>query len=161
MILYSWVKIIHILSACLLFGTGLGTALVMYIAHRTRDVEIMSHAYTKVVWADWFFTSTSGIIQLVTGLVMVLYIKLPFTAFWIWGSLVGYFVAGICWLPVVFLQIKLRDITTFAWRNTIAPKSNYNIYFYTWFVLGWPAFIALLGVFYLMVARPMTLKIFF
>lgn len=157
MTLYNWFKIIHIISAMLLFGTGLGTALYMYIAHRSKEIEIIALAYKKVVWADWFFTSTSGVVQLITGLTMVFYLRIPFSALWIWGSLVGYLIAGICWLPVVFLQIKLRDIAYNAWQHSTPLPSNYYHYFTIWFWLGWPAFISLLIVFYLMSVRPLAL----
>lgn len=159
MIFYNWLKIIHILSAALLFGTGVGTALFMYFAHRTKQVDVIALAYKYVVRADWLFTTTSGIVQLATGLLMVFYIKFPFTAFWIWGSLMGYAIAGICWLPVVFLQMRLRDIAYHAWQNSTELPLQYKNYFRIWFWLGWPAFLSLILVFYLMTNRPISLFI--
>ncbi|KTD16051.1 DUF2269 family protein [Legionella jordanis] len=152
--LYLWLKYIHILSSTILFGTGIGTACVMLYGHWTKDLAAMAIINRYVVLVDWLFTGTSGFIQAITGLTMVYIAKYPLTSLWIWGGITGYIITALCWFPVVYLQIRIRDITVKAWQNKEALPEIYYTYFKWWFALGWPAFISLLIVFYLMVMKP-------
>jgi uncharacterized membrane protein len=106
--LYLWLKFIHIVSSTILFGTGLGTAFTLFMAHKTRDLHIITATTRYVVFADWLFTGTSGIVQPVTGFFMVHIGGLSFTTPWIMGSIIGYSIAACCWFIVVYLQIKMR-----------------------------------------------------
>jgi uncharacterized membrane protein len=151
---YLWLKFIHVISSTILFGTGIGTASVMLYGHYTRDTRIIASINRYVVVADWIFTTPSAAVQLLTGLWMVYLAGYSFTVFWIWGSIVGYFIAAICWFPVVYLQIKMRDFAIHAIQtNTMLPP-RYFSYFNYWFYLGWPAFFSLVLVFYLMTNKP-------
>lgn len=152
--LYLWLKFIHILSSTILFGTGLGTACVMLYGHRTRQVNIIAAISRYVVFADWIFTTPSAIIQLATGLGMVYLAGYPFSLLWIWGALLGYTIAASCWLPVIYLQIKMRDFANNAMKTQSSLPQRYFDYFKYWFYLGWPAFISLIIVFYLMTNKP-------
>lgn len=152
--MYNVLKIVHIISACLLFGTGLGTAIYLLYAHLSKNISIIALSLKHIVKGDWYFTLTSGFVQLVTGLLMVYVNHLSLSLFWVWGSLIGYAIAGICWLPVVFLQIQLREIAVKAAKEQLPLPPLYYKRFYQWFWLGWPAFLSLFGVFYLMTARP-------
>lgn len=152
---YLFLKLIHIISSTILFGTGIGTACNMFLAHRTRDVFIIATTARYVVFADWIFTSTSGFIQLVTGLLMVYLAGYSFSLMWVWGSIIGYFIAAFCWFPVVYLQIKIRNMAVKAVTEHTELPALYYRYFRYWFCLGWPAFISLMVVFYLMVFKPM------
>ncbi|KTC99415.1 DUF2269 family protein [Legionella erythra] len=154
--LYFWLKYIHVLSSTILFGTGLGTASVMLYGHYTRNIPLMACINQYVVWVDWLFTGSSGFIQVVTGLWMVYLAGYSFTLFWIWGAIIGYTVTAICWFIVVYLQIKIKNITLEAARTSQPLPLSYYRYFKWWFVLGWPAFISLLIVFYLMVMKPIS-----
>jgi uncharacterized membrane protein len=153
-LIYDYLKIVHVISACLLFGTGLGTAAYMFFAHRTKNIRIIAPAFRLIVKADWYFTLTSGIVQLITGMAMVFIHNLDFSSFWIWGSLLGYLIAGACWLPVVYIQIRLKNIAKQALSNREPLPTHYYKMFSAWFWLGWPAFLSLIGVFYLMANRP-------
>ncbi|MCP0913231.1 MULTISPECIES: DUF2269 family protein [Legionella] len=152
--LYLWLKYIHIVSSTILFGTGLGTACVMWYGHYKKDVHAMAIINEYVVLVDWIFTGTSGIVQPVTGLWMVFIAGYSFTSLWVLGSIIGYLIAAACWIPVVFLQIKIRNLTVYAARSGLTLPQEYFFYFRWWFLLGWPAFISLLIVFYLMVMKP-------
>lgn len=152
--LYLWLKFIHILSSTILFGTGIGTASVMLFGHFTRDTNNIAAINRYVVFADWIFTAPSAIIQIVTGLWMVFLAGYSFTAFWIWASILGYFIAAFCWFPVVYLQIKMRDFAICAQASHTELPEQYYRYFKYWFYLGWPAFISLIIVFYLMTNKP-------
>lgn len=152
--LYLWLKYIHILSSTILFGTGIGTACNFFLAHRTRDIHIIAATTRYVVFADWMFTATSGFVQFITGMLMVYLAGYSFSSWWIAGGIIGYIIAACCWFPVVYLQIKMRDMAMLANKNnSILPKKYYR-YFKIWFCLGWPAFISLIIVFYLMTMKP-------
>ena len=152
--LYLFLKFIHILSSTILFGTGLGTACIMIFAHRTRDTYIIATVSRYVVLADWVFTTPAGFIQPVTGLWMVYLAGYSWSSLWIWGSIIGYLIAGFCWFPVVYLQIKMRDFAIQAVRYKSRLSSQYFRFFKYWFCLGWPAFVSLIVVFYLMTFKP-------
>jgi uncharacterized membrane protein len=153
--LYLLLKTIHILSATLLFGTGIGSAYYMLRAHLNAEVHAIATTTKHVVIADWLFTATSGIIQPITGIWMAWLVGWPLTQTWILLSLILYFLAGACWLPVVWLQYQMRDIASKAMtENTPLPPLYYR-YMRIWFWLGWPAFISLVIVFFLMVFKPL------
>lgn len=152
--LYLYIKLMHIISSTILFGTGLGTACSMVFSHRTRDVHTIANTSRDVVFADWVFTTSSGIIQPVTGFWMVYLAGYSLSSLWVWGAVVGYLIAAFCWFPVVYLQIKMRDFAMKAMMDKSSLSPLYFRYFKCWFCLGWPAFISLIVVFYLMTFKP-------
>lgn len=152
--LYAWIKIIHIISASVLFGTGLGTAFYMFYANLQNHAKLIAKATTEVVIADWSFTLTSGIVQAITGLILVYLKGYSLLSFWVLVSIVGYAIAGACWVPVVWLQMRCRDLAIFASTNDISLPDEYKKYYRIWWLLGIPAFISLVGVFYLMTNKP-------
>ena len=152
--LYFWLKFIHVISSTILFGTGIGTACSMLYSHQTKNIQVIAATTRYVVLADWIFTGTSGFIQPLTGLWMVYLVGYPWSSFWISGSIIGYIIAACCWFPVVYLQIKMRDFAVEAEKNNTRLPPIYYRYFKYWFCLGWPAFISLIFVFYLMTNKP-------
>jgi uncharacterized membrane protein len=148
------IKTLHILSSTILFGTGLGTAFHMWVTHRRGDVRAIAATARNVVFADWLFTATSGVVQPATGFAMVLMAGYDPTAPWLVATYVLYAVAAACWLCVVRLQIRVADIA----RRSVATGSSlppeYHRTMRLWFWLGWPAFVGLVGVFWLMVRKP-------
>lgn len=151
---YLIVKWLHILSSTLLFGTGIGSAFYMLLASTSRDVRAIAVVSRHVVRADWLFTATTGVIQPLTGLYLVHLAGIPLQSRWIMWSFALYFLAGACWLPVVWLQIKMRDMAQPAAHDGAALPPAYWRYLRIWVLLGIPAFVALVAVFYLMVAKP-------
>jgi len=152
--LYLWLKFLHVISSTILFGTGIGTACTMLYAHRTGKIPIIASTARYVVLADWVFTGTSGFIQPITGFWMVALAGYSWTSLWIAGSIIGYLIAAFCWFPVVYLQLKIRDVSTEAEQTSSPLPPIYYRYFRYWFCLGWPAFISLIAVFYLMTNKP-------
>lgn len=150
---YLLIKYLHILSSTILFGTGIGTACNMFFAHRTRDPYLIAMTSKYVVMADWVFTGTSGFLQPVTGLALAYVAGYSLTSVWLLGSIIGYLIAAVCWFPVVYLQIKMRDLALVAYQSQRELPAAYFRYYRYWFILGWPAFLSLLGVFYLMVTK--------
>lgn len=151
---YSTLKLLHIVSSTLLFGTGLGTAFYMWRAHRTGNPAVIAGVARTVVLADWLFTTPAVIIQPLTGFWLMSVMGYSFTLPWLSLSLLLYGIAGVCWLPVVYIQIKLRNLAQQAVVDSTAlPPRYYGLMRY-WFLLGWVAFTSVLYIFYLMVFRP-------
>ncbi|WP_419421032.1 DUF2269 family protein [Legionella sp. D16C41] len=155
--LYLWLKYIHILSSTILFGTGIGTAAIMLYGHFKKDIAVMGAINEYVVIVDWIFTGSTMILQPLTGLAMVYLTGFPLMSFWIIGSLICYAFALLCWLIVVYLQIKIRNFTSYAARTNAPLPAAYDKYFKYWFILGWPAFISFLIIFYLMTFKPYSI----
>jgi uncharacterized membrane protein len=97
---YTFWKTAHILSAAVLFGTGLGIA------------------------------------------------------FFCWFGYGVFVLVGLCWLPVVALQLRLLRAAQAADSIETLPHA-FRRWFAWWFALGVPAFGGVLYLFYLMVAKPL------
>lgn len=152
--LYLVLKWLHILSSTFLFGTGIGSAFYMLFTSLSRDVHAIAVVSRFVVLADWIFTTSTIIIQPLTGLYMIHLAGYPLSSSWIMWSIGLYFLAGACWLPVVWIQLKMRDMAQLAARDGTELPAQYWRYLRLWVTLGIPAFIALVIVFWLMVAKP-------
>ena len=150
---YFSLKLIHILSSTLLFGTGLGSAFYFWRANLSGNYQAMCFASRNVVIADWFFTTPAVIIQPISGFLLMQVLGISFTTTWISLAIGLYVLTGLCWLPVVWLQIKMhRQLENAIENNEKLPPSYYRHY-RQWFCLGWPAFISVLLIFYLMVFK--------
>ncbi len=144
----------HILGAAVLIGTGAGIAFFMVMAHRTRDARLIAHTASVVVIADWVFTASAVIAQPVTGALLALQMGWRLTEGWILASLALYFLIGAFWLPVVWIQHRLRDLARAAVAaNASLPDAYFRLY-RIWFACGFPAFFAILVIVWLMVTRP-------
>ncbi len=150
---YTALKTLHILSMVLLFGTGLGSAFYKWMADRSGIVTHIAITNRHVVLADWVFTTPTVIFQPVSGLLMVSLLGLPLTTPWIMLSLLLYALAGICWLPVVWLQIRMQKISTEAASRSCHLPETYWQMARWWFWLGVPAFISMVLVVVLMVYK--------
>jgi len=152
---YVIVKWLHILSSTFLFGTGIGSAWYLLFAVISRNVAAIAVVTRIVVIADWLFTGTTMIAQPATGFYLIHLAGYPMHSAWIMYSISLFVLAALCWFPVVWLQMRLRDLSAAAASaGTPLPPAFWR-YFKGWIVLGIPAFFAFLGVFYLMVAKPM------
>lgn len=150
---YTTVKTLHILSMVLLFGTGLGSAYYKWMADRSGNVLHIAITNRHVVLADWIFTTPTVIIQPLTGLWMVHQANLPLSTPWIAASLVLYAVAGACWLPVVWLQIRMQRMAQAAAAHRLPLPPDYGRLARWWFWLGVPAFTAMVLVVAMMVTK--------
>ncbi len=151
---YLWLKLIHILSATILFGTGIGSAFYMFMANRRKDIAGIYFATRHVVIADWLFTTPSVIVQLLTGIALAHVLNLPMTEGWVFWALGLYFFAGACWVPVVWMQIKMRDMAKVALDTGTALPDRYWRFDRWWIALGSLAFPAVVAVIGLMVMKP-------
>jgi len=154
MSLYLLLKALHILGATVLFGTGTGIAFFMLMAHRTGDPRIVAHTAGVVVLADTIFTATAVVLQPVTGAVLARLAGWPLSTGWIVMSLGLYVVTGLFWLPVVWIQLRLRDLARAAAVQGEPLPAAYHRLWRLWFAAGFPAFGAVMGIIWLMVAKP-------
>jgi uncharacterized membrane protein len=152
---YLTIKTIHILSSVLMVGTGFGTAFYLFFANRSRSVEAIAVVSRLVVRADWWFTTPAVIVQPLSGAWMIHLAGYPLDALWIKASLALYVIAGACWLPVVWLQVRMGRMALAAHAANMELPAQYWRYARRWELLGYPAFIAMLAVYWLMVHKPM------
>ena len=145
---------LHVVGACVLLGTGAGIAFFMMMAHRTRDPALIAGTARIVVVADMVFTATAAIAQPLTGWLLARQTGWDLTEGWLLASLALYVLTGACWLPVVRIQITLRDLAAEAAGNATALPPRYHRLTRRWFALGIPAFASVLAILWLMIARP-------
>ena len=151
---YILVKWVHVMSSTLLFGTGLGSAFYMFFTSRSGVVPAIASVSRRVVIADWLFTTPTAILQPASGFYLMHLAGYPLTSRWILWSIGLYVLAAGCWLPVVWLQIRMARMAEDAWLQETALPPLYARYHRIWTALGVPAFVAFIGIFYLMVAKP-------
>lgn len=151
---YLSFKSMHILSMILLFGTGLGSAFYKFMADLHGDVRAIYTTNKHVVLADWLFTTPTVLLQPITGYYMLQELPFALTTPWLLCSIILYVIAGACWLPVVVLQIRMRELSRLAVLNQTALTQEYFSYARIWFWLGVPAFIAMILIVVMMVLKP-------
>ncbi len=145
---------LHAIGATVLLGTGAGIAFFMLMAHRTRDPRLIAHVAGTVIVADAIFTATAVIAQPITGYALARHFGWSLRDGWLTASVALYILTGLFWLPVVWIQIKLRKLALAATRDGLSLPASYDTMFRTWFSCGVPAFAAVLTILWLMLARP-------
>jgi uncharacterized membrane protein len=151
---YLILKWLHILSSVVLVGTGFGSAFYLFFVNRSKSLEAQVVVSRLVCRADWWFTTPTVILQPITGIAMATIAGWPLTTPWIMISLVLYVFAGVCWLPVVWIQLRMAKLAQLALQNKTALPPEYWKLAKIWERLGYPAFFAMVAIFYLMVAKP-------
>ncbi len=151
---YLLVKWIHVLSSVVLVGTGFGTAFYLLFANRGGNVQATAVVSRLVVRADTWFTTPAVIVQPITGVWLAWQAGWPLTTGWIAASIALFLFTGACWLPVLWLQLRMRDMAAAAAERGLPLPPEYRRYAGWWEGLGYPAFTAMLAVFWLMVAKP-------
>ncbi|MEK1892938.1 MAG: DUF2269 domain-containing protein [Rhizobium sp.] len=149
----------HVIGATVLFGTGAGIAFFMVLAHRTRDAKLIAHVAGTVVIADMLFTATAAVLQPVTGYLLARLIGWELTEGWIALSLLLYVFTGLFWLPVVAIQIGIRNLARAAIAERSELPAAYFRLYRIWFAFGFPAFFAVIGILWLMLNKP-TIALF-
>lgn len=152
---YPIIKMIHIISATILFGTGIGIAFFFFLPHlRQQDVTAKLAAARTTVTADFLFTLPAVIVQPLTGAWLVWKGGFDWADYWLVMTYGLYVVAGLCWVPVVIIQIRLKQMLEAQAAGVAIDQPMYDRLFRCWFILGWPAFGGLVVTFFLMVAKP-------
>lgn len=147
-------RFVHVIGATVLFGTGAGIAFFMLMAHRTGNPSHIAHVAGTVVIADTVFTATAAILQPITGAWLAHEIGWDLTSGWVFLSLIFYVVVGLFWLPVVWIQIQLRDLARQAAASGTALPPRYVRLFRIWFACGFPAFLSVMAILWLMLTKP-------
>ncbi len=145
---------LHVIGATVLFGTGAGIAFFMLMAHRTREAALVAHVAGTVVIADALFTAMAAIAQPLTGLALAHLVGWPLSEGWLMASIGLYVLVGLFWLPVVAIQLRMRDLARAAAAEGQPLPASYDRLFRIWFACGWPAFAAMLAILWLMTAKP-------
>ena len=152
--IYPLLLWLHVIGAAVLLGTGAGIAFFMVMAHRSGDAASIAHVASTVVIADSLFTATAVVSQPVTGALLMVRQGWPLTTSWIAAALGLYLVIGLFWVPVIFIQMRMRDLARAAAAiDHPLPATYYRLY-RCWFAFGFPAFFAVLAILWLMVAKP-------
>lgn len=151
---YLVLKFLHIVGAAVLLGTGAGIAFFMLMAHLTGKADTIAAVARIVVIADYVFTATAVVVQPVTGLLLASTVGYALTEPWIMASIVLYLVIGCLWLPVVWMQARMRKLAETAAVTQTALPAAYHSLFRAWFACGVPAFALVLTILWLMIARP-------
>jgi uncharacterized membrane protein len=151
---YVLLKLTHVVGATVIFGTGSGIAFFMLMAHLSGDAGFIGRTARVVVIADVIFTATAVALQPVTGWLLMRQTGVSFSESWILVSLALYLLAGFFWLPVVWMQARMRDLALTAAVAGEALPVEYHRLFRLWFLFGIPGFGAVLAILYLMIAKP-------
>ncbi len=151
---YYLLKWLHVIGATVLLGTGAGIAFFMLMAHRSGDSAVIAGTARIVVIADYLFTATAVIAQPITGVLLARAVGYELTEGWIVASIALYLFTGAFWLPVVWMQARMRDLATIAAAAQEPLPAQYHRLFRWWFAFGFPAFTAVLIIFWLMITRP-------
>lgn len=150
--LYPVLRLVHILSASVLFGSGMAIAFFMLMAWRAGDRAAFALTAQHVVLADWVFTATAVVVQPLSGVALAHVAGWPLSATWLMWSYGLYLFIGACWLPVVWIQYRVKSLLA-ASADDAVPDRVHRL-MRIWFILGWPAFAALIGIFVLMITKP-------
>src|SRR5215208_6639316 len=151
---YFILKFLHVLGAAVLLGTGAGIAFFMLMAHLAGKTAVIAGVARTVVLADFLFTATAVATQPITGILLAYEVGYSLRDGWIAWSIVLYLVTGAFWLPVVWMQIRMRTLAEESVRVQTSLPSAYHRLFWMWFAFGFPAFAAVLAIFWLMITRP-------
>ena len=145
---------LHVVGAAVLLGTGAGIAFFMAMAHRTRNAAVIAHTAGIVVISDYVFTATAVVAQPITGALLVQMAGWGWARGWIWLSIALYVLTGLFWLPVVWMQARMRVLARAAARDSTDLPPAYHRLYRLWFACGIPAFLAVLAIVWLMLAKP-------
>ena len=151
---YQIARWLHVIGACVLLGTGAGIAFFMVMAHRIGEPRIVAHTASVVVVADFLFTASAVVVQPLTGLWLARLVGWSLTEPWLLASFVLYGLTGAFWLPVVWMQLRMRDLARAADAVGQPLPPAYHRLYRVWFACGFPAFFAVLAIVWLMLARP-------
>lgn len=154
MTLYFILKYLHVLGAIVILGTGTGIAFFMLMAHRSGDPRFIARTASVVVIADMLFTASAVVLQPVTGGLLMWLASTGLAELWLATSLGLYVVAGLFWVPVVFMQIEMRDLARAADARGEPLPPRYFMLFRRWFLFGIPGFGSVMLILWLMIAKP-------
>jgi len=152
-VFYLILKYFHIIGAIVILGTGTGIAFFMLSAHRSKNVAFIARTSGTVVLADMLFTATAIVAQPITGYLLLLETDTPLSEPWVLQALILFGIAGAFWLPVVWMQTRMRDLAAAAVAANTPLPSSYHRLFRLWFAFGIPGFGSVILILWLMVSK--------
>jgi len=152
---YFTIKMIHILAAVVVAGTGTGIAFFMFMANRSNNIQAIAVTTKHVVLADWIFTFPAVVIQFITGMMLVYILNYSYTSAWFLAVISLFIFIGACWLPVIYLQYRLKRFADQAIDEGVLSDS-FKKTMKLWTILGIPAFASVLVIFWLMIFKPLS-----
>ena len=150
---YFILKLIHVISATVILGTGSGIAFFMLMAYLNKDIPTLANTSRFVVLADWLFTMPAVIVQFTTGLLLMYVLNYSFQSAWFYWVMGLFIFVGLCWLPVLFLQYQFKNLTR-SLKPTEAVPNLFHRYMKLWIILGCFGFSGVLAIFYMMIFKP-------
>lgn len=153
---YLLIKMIHIISAVVVAGTGTGIAFFMFMASRSKNVQAIAVTTRHVVLADWIFTFPAVVVQFASGIALMQLLNYSYTSAWFLTVISLFIFIGACWLPVVYLQYQLKHLAQQSLQTGVLDPGFRKI-MWLWTALGIPAFMAIVVIFWLMVFKPLAL----
>lgn len=154
MTIFFVIKYLHVLGAIVILGTGSGIAFFMLMAHVSKDAAFIARTAGVVVIADSFFTLSAVVAQPITGAELMYVQSIPIKEHWILAALALYVIAGLFWIPVVFIQLEMRDLARVAAEKGTPLPPRYFSLFRRWFFFGIPGFGSVMAILWLMIAKP-------
>lgn len=151
---YFVLKFLHVFGAIIILGTGTGIAFFMLMAHRSGDVAFIARTAGVVVIADTLFTASAVVLQPITGWVLMRMTSSTLSELWLQSALILYGVAGLFWIPVVFMQIEMRNLARQALADGTPLPVRYHTLYRRWFLFGFPGFGSVVAILWLMIAKP-------
>lgn len=151
---YFVLKFLHVFGAIIILGTGTGIAFFMLMAHRSGDVAFIARTAGVVVIADTLFTASAVVLQPITGWVLMRMTSSTLSELWLQSALILYGVAGLFWIPVVFMQIEMRNLARQALAEGAPLPARYHTLYRRWFLFGFPGFGSVVAILWLMIAKP-------
>jgi uncharacterized membrane protein len=152
---YLLLKTLHILSSAVLFGAGLGSAYYALRAWRSGELLVIASTFRHLVTADWLFVVSAALLLPISGLALAYVAGWPLNQLWLLWSMGLFVLAGLCWLPVLWLQMQVRDMAVQALATGTPIPALAHRYMRFWFAFSWPAFMAVIAIFWLMAAKPL------
>jgi len=154
MTIYFVIKYLHVLGAIVILGTGAGIAFFMLMAHLSKNADFIARTGAVVVIADTIFTLSAVIAQPITGMELMIVQSISVREHWILAALALYVLAGLFWIPVVFMQVEMRDLARAAADKGEPLPARYFVLFRRWFIFGIPGFGSVMTILWLMIAKP-------
>ncbi|MBI5323041.1 DUF2269 domain-containing protein [Bradyrhizobium sp.] len=154
MVLFHVIQYVHALGAIVILGTGIGIAFFMLMAHRSADPAFIAKTAEVAVIADFLFTLSAVLLQPVTGGLLMWLSSTSITEGWLMTALGLYLIAGLFWVPVIFMQIEMRDLARTAVVKGAPLPPRYFTLFRRWVLCGIPGFGAVMIILWLMFVKP-------
>jgi uncharacterized membrane protein len=149
------IKFVHMLSVAVMFGTWLGIAAFMVLAHHSHNTSVVALTSQFVVRIELVVMIAAVVLQPASGVPLAYVIGLdPLGEFWLVASIAGYGFVVLCWLAAVVIEFRVRRVTREAALSNVPLPAAYKTLFRVWAMLAVPILSGMVGLFALMIWQP-------